>query len=254
LQDVEWNGILGFDDEGTTRLKPAADATPAFIILDPPELLRWRNDGREIKTKLPREWQPAEGGKVPVVNLDPDIPFFHVTAAMVFPADDDTEELFETARATKDNLGQLSHYTNFRMVRWVRPENIRISSPWTAVAGPDVALVSVAPRKPWQPGPDPRYAPKASELAPRDQWGSTLPGPPRVYVVAPNDNLSKIAQKLLGDPNKYQQIVEANKGKIDPKTLTIYPGQKLVIPGPAGTAPASPPPPGQPFGPNTPIA
>jgi hypothetical protein len=82
------------------------------------------------------------------VNLDPSLPFCDVTAAMVFPADDATNELFESARPTKDRLGQLAHYINVRMMRWVRPENLRVIAPWSAVEGPDQALVPVAPRRP----------------------------------------------------------------------------------------------------------
>jgi nucleoid-associated protein YgaU len=57
-----------------------------------------------------------------------------------------------------------------------------------------------------------------------------LAGSGRVYVVQPGDNLSKIAQRELGDFSKWRQIYAANRGAIaDP--WYIFPGQRLVLPG-----------------------
>jgi len=56
-----------------------------------------------------------------------------------------------------------------------------------------------------------------------------LPVPPRIYEVAPGDNLSKIAKKFYGDPNKFKKIFEANKDQLsDPDKIKV--GQKLRIP------------------------
>lgn len=49
------------------------------------------------------------------------------------------------------------------------------------------------------------------------------------YDVVSGDNLSKIAQKLYGDPNRYQGIFEGNKPMLSSPDK-IYPGQKLRIP------------------------
>ena len=50
------------------------------------------------------------------------------------------------------------------------------------------------------------------------------------YTVVQGDNLSKIAQKTLGDGNRWKEIYEANKDTVkDPNK--IYVGQKLTIPG-----------------------
>ena len=50
------------------------------------------------------------------------------------------------------------------------------------------------------------------------------------YVVGKGDNLSKIADKVLGDSTKWKEIYEANKDIIsDPNK--IYVGQELTIPG-----------------------
>jgi nucleoid-associated protein YgaU len=52
---------------------------------------------------------------------------------------------------------------------------------------------------------------------------------PRHYVVKSGDSLSKIAEALLGDAERWPEILDANKDKIsDPNQ--IRPGQELVIP------------------------
>lgn len=51
----------------------------------------------------------------------------------------------------------------------------------------------------------------------------------RFYTIKPGDTLSEVAKELLGDPGRYMEIVEANKGIIvDPDR--IYPGQTIRIP------------------------
>ena len=49
------------------------------------------------------------------------------------------------------------------------------------------------------------------------------------YTVVKGDNLSKISKQYYGDPNKYQQIFEANKPMLKHPDK-IYPGQLLRIP------------------------
>jgi nucleoid-associated protein YgaU len=51
----------------------------------------------------------------------------------------------------------------------------------------------------------------------------------RVYIVQPGDNLSKIAQEVYGNANRWREIFEANKDQIKDPSL-IRPGQKLKIP------------------------
>ena len=51
----------------------------------------------------------------------------------------------------------------------------------------------------------------------------------RIYVVQRGDSLSKIAQEVYGDGNRWREIFEANREQIkDPKL--IRPGQELRIP------------------------
>ena len=51
----------------------------------------------------------------------------------------------------------------------------------------------------------------------------------RTYVVKPGDSLSKIAKELYDDAQRWPEIYEANRDKIDNPNL-IHPGQELVIP------------------------
>jgi nucleoid-associated protein YgaU len=51
----------------------------------------------------------------------------------------------------------------------------------------------------------------------------------RSYVVQSGDTLSKIAQELLGDADRWREIFEANEDKIDDPNQ-IRPGQELDIP------------------------
>jgi nucleoid-associated protein YgaU len=52
---------------------------------------------------------------------------------------------------------------------------------------------------------------------------------PRYYTIASGDTLSEIAQKHLGDANRWNELFEANREVIkDPDK--IYPGQRIRIP------------------------
>ncbi|MCL2087665.1 MAG: LysM peptidoglycan-binding domain-containing protein [Oscillospiraceae bacterium] len=66
----------------------------------------------------------------------------------------------------------------------------------------------------------------------------TRPSPPapKTYTVVPGDSLWAIAEKMMGDGNKYPQLYEANKSVIDPRNqqyaqpkYTIYAGQVLTV-------------------------
>lgn len=65
------------------------------------------------------------------------------------------------------------------------------------------------------------------------------------YTVQEGDSLSKIAQKMLGNGNRWPELFAANKGTIKDPNL-IYPGMALTIPGkaaepaPAKTEPGKP--------------
>jgi nucleoid-associated protein YgaU len=62
--------------------------------------------------------------------------------------------------------------------------------------------------------------------------GATAGHSERTYTVKPGDTLSKIAKELLGNPNAYTSIFNANRDQLaDPDK--IQPGQVLKIPQPA---------------------
>ena len=49
------------------------------------------------------------------------------------------------------------------------------------------------------------------------------------YVVKPSDSLSSIAQKTLGDPNRWEEVFEINRKRLrDPDDIQV--GQRLTIP------------------------
>ena len=49
------------------------------------------------------------------------------------------------------------------------------------------------------------------------------------YTVREGDNLTKIAEKFLDDGNAYDEIIEANEGRLDDPD-TIYPGDVILVP------------------------
>lgn len=70
----------------------------------------------------------------------------------------------------------------------------------------------------------------AGVAAVNDMLVVSAPEPEAQYhAVVSGDNLSKIAKKFYGDPNKYPVIFEANKPMLTHPDK-IYPGQMLRIP------------------------
>lgn len=99
-------------------------------------------------------------------------------------------------------------------------------SPFNAVMGAD--------RRP-QPA-TPRMRPQRDTLTAQPAQAAQPQG--GAYVVKRGDNLSKIAARELGDPNRWREIAAANRIR-DPNV--IQPGQRLVIPGATQAAPARQP-------------
>lgn len=61
------------------------------------------------------------------------------------------------------------------------------------------------------------------------EQGSGQGGTASVYVVQPNDSLSSIAGKVLGDPGRWADVYEANRDQLrDPDALQV--GQRLKVP------------------------
>lgn len=77
-------------------------------------------------------------------------------------------------------------------------------------------------------------APKADFSDVQGASSSTAPATPverevRTYTVKSGDSLSRIAQRELGDAEKWHAIFDANRDKIKDPDL-IYPGQVLTLP------------------------
>jgi hypothetical protein len=134
LMRVRWNGVLGFDEIDDVRLEVPTGFTPRFLLLLAPSKLTWFN-GYETNSELPVAWKNAASAEPQVTRtraisvVDMDRGVFEIgndTAAMVFPADNATARLFDSVAITSDTNGAIKTYNNFRMVRWVRPENIHV--------------------------------------------------------------------------------------------------------------------------------
>lgn len=136
LVRVKFSGKAGFDDKMHSRevLSVPAGMTPRFFYLWPPDRIRYFQEGwvtHEVDWEMSNdadvrygEVDPFSSG-VPVVKLDSWYNPYNATAAMVWPADNSTANLFQTAGKTQDNLGLLSDQM-IGPLRWVRPEFIRI--------------------------------------------------------------------------------------------------------------------------------
>ncbi|WP_315831501.1 PIN domain-containing protein [Bradyrhizobium prioriisuperbiae] len=136
LVRVAFKGVAGFDDKFFSKeeLSVPAGMTPRFYYLWPPDQITFR---RGVSQTISIDWEMSDGADVtkgdvdpfstniPVVKLDSSINPFDATAAMVWPADNSTANLFQKTRPTQDNYGMLSIY-GIGMMRWVRPEFIRI--------------------------------------------------------------------------------------------------------------------------------
>ncbi|MNS14780.1 Murein DD-endopeptidase MepH precursor [compost metagenome] len=98
-------------------------------------------------------------------------------------------------------------------------------------------------------GPKTRQALQAATSAPAAPTPAETPAPAPtaggVIKAAPGDTLWKIAQRTLGDANRWQELYELNKDQMANPNL-VYPGMTLKLPAgaqiPATPAPAAPAP------------
>lgn len=112
--------------------------------------------------------------------------------------------------------------------------------------GPDdIVNVSSAARRRWSASarglPEGKpYRPRTLEsLAARMELDAAVPqdwpGGTASYTVQRGDTLGKIAKLYLGDPRRYAEIFDANRGQLDDPD-EIYPGMVLKVPGKPGNA------------------
>jgi hypothetical protein len=122
-QFKEWGG---FDTKGTDgpvdATNWATDATAyRFLILEmPPRVPTINVNGRLDSHGVTTTNVSVNGGMVPAVDLD------GTSAVTVWPADDDTETLFQHTRAIDDKEDKLRPIPNIEMVRWLRPEQVTL--------------------------------------------------------------------------------------------------------------------------------
>ncbi|MBV9515144.1 MAG: hypothetical protein JO280_14060 [Mycobacteriaceae bacterium] len=122
-QFKEWGG---FDTKGTDgpvdATKWDTDATAyRFLVLVMPSRVPIVNvNGRLDSHGVTTTNVSVKGGTVPAVDLD------GTSAVTVWPADDDTETLFEHTRAIDDKENKLRPIPNIEMVRWLRPEQVTL--------------------------------------------------------------------------------------------------------------------------------
>jgi nucleoid-associated protein YgaU len=81
-----------------------------------------------------------------------------------------------------------------------------------------------------------------TESRPDKQDQDRSGGSERVVAVAPNDSLTKIAEKELGDADAWPELFAATRGKAQPHGLpeltdpdVIYAGQEITVPGTSST-------------------
>ncbi len=126
----------GFDDKMISKeeLSVPANMTPRFYFLWPPASVRFFQNGWEttdVDWELSNDADMSYGDVdpfmlgVPVVKLDSWINPYNATAAMVWPADNSTANLFARAHATED-INNLLSGQGIGPLRWVRPEFIRV--------------------------------------------------------------------------------------------------------------------------------
>jgi hypothetical protein len=133
LMKIAWKGLWGFDEIGDVKLAVPKGFTPKFLLLSAPAKIEWRNGAIQKTTDIPRMWVDAASSDYEVSEgiwvIDMDRGIWNVgedKAAMIFPFDNATDELFQGVARTKDDLGQLKRFVNINKLRWARPENIHI--------------------------------------------------------------------------------------------------------------------------------
>jgi hypothetical protein len=145
LVNVKFAGVSGFDDKLSSRatLDVPVGMMPRFYYLWPPDEISYYDGGRTRTVEVgwttsdDSDWSVADidfmrqfRKEIPVVKLDSWAnPSTWIgdgaLAAMVWPADNRTANLFQSARATQDNNNLLVGQ-GIGPMRWVRPEFVRV--------------------------------------------------------------------------------------------------------------------------------
>jgi hypothetical protein len=127
LQNVKWDWD-GFDDEQTSTITFKSPEDAQFSICRPGTLQsgRYVVGSKQIPVHVRR---PKEGAAIEAIDLDPDIPFSSVHVVPIFPDNDATRDAFKQGRPLRFEWpSELAMRPNIDMVRFVRPEHIRVLS------------------------------------------------------------------------------------------------------------------------------
>lgn len=222
---------------------PVAAAVPVY-----------RPDG---STAWPERQEPA--GQAAVSILRPAVPFYPGMPARWSSA------LWDELREV---LRQLEERDRLAQQPPVDPPPT--AEPAPQPAGPVAVEPAPAPPPPAEPAPtapppvEPAPEPVAAPEPPPEPVANVPAEPRETYTVRPGDSLSAIAQRVLGDGNRWPEIYDLNREVIGANPGLIHPGQVLVLPGGAsvpGPAPGpvpepapSPPPEPSPAPPPGPVS
>jgi len=142
FRDAEWGGETGFDDAGETTLfeggrenideiarwivEAVNEAILKFYVLKPPDKVKWFWGGRHHDAEIAVVRRRSANGEVlDVVDMDPLLPF-ETTAALVFPATEDSRKLFQMAPEITDRLHLLRRVPNAHLLRFIEPHNLNV--------------------------------------------------------------------------------------------------------------------------------
>ena len=119
----------------------------------------------------------------------------------------------------------MAYFGSEAFTQYLMDFNPQITDPTALRVG---ALIAIPPSPPagTVPGVSPAQpAPAATKKPAKEE--------PRVYVVQEGDSFYRIAEKVLGSAQRWEELFELNRELVggDPKKLQI--GQKLVLPKPA---------------------
>jgi hypothetical protein len=126
VQFKEWGG---FDTDGrdgpVDASKWADDAEEyRFLVLRMPAEVTYRNVANRLEKKtITVKDQAVVGGVAPALMLDDTVP-----AITVWPADDRTADLFAHTHEVGDKEGKLLPLANVNLVRWLKPEQVKLLS------------------------------------------------------------------------------------------------------------------------------
>jgi hypothetical protein len=143
LVAVSFSFAKGFDDKMKSVIKlNDPNQRARFIVMFPPDKVQyfdfgtWRTKDINIWLESPKQvWDPElTAYMAPVIRLDSFINPYDATAAMVYPADDYTMQLFQP-KGRIDDSGLLKKYS-MDLVRFVKPHKMSVIRDLNAVSLP----------------------------------------------------------------------------------------------------------------------